>query len=195
MNTVYILLDRSQSMVSQWKEALGSVNGYVENLPNKTRVVLSVFDTVSYDMIRNTTAKEWRNVTEEDAKPRGGTPLFDSAARMMWRIMDDNPEKAIFVVMTDGEENNSRHFKQADVKSMVSQLENRKYEVIFLGANFDKVGDVAQGFGLAADKFTNITTRNLGQYMTGTVAQASVNYLNTGEAMSFSADDKKKATA
>lgn len=195
MNSVYILLDRSQSMHTQWSEAIGSVNGYVENLPGKTKVVLAVFDTISYDVIRNTTAKEWKNVSTEEATPRGGTPLFDSAARMMWRIMDDQPEKAIFVVMTDGEENNSSHFKQADVKSMVSKLETRKYEVIFLGANFDKVGDVAQNFGVAVDKFTNINTRNLGAYMSGTMAQASANYLNAGVAMSFSEEDKKKATA
>jgi hypothetical protein len=182
-------------MHTQWSEAIGSVNGYVENLPNSTKVVLAVFDTISYDVIRNTTAKEWKNVSTEEATPRGGTPLYDSAARMMWRIMDDKPEKAIFVVMTDGEENNSRHFKQADVKSFVSQLETKKYEVIFLGANFDKVGDVAQNFGVGFDKFTNINTRNLGAYMSGTVAQASANYLNTGVAMSFTEDDKKKATA
>jgi len=193
MNTVYLLLDRSQSMISQWDEALGSVNGYVENLPGKTNVVVATFDTISYDVVRNTTAREFRPLTNEDATPRGSTPLFDSAARMMWRVLDDKSERAIFVVMTDGEENQSRHFRQTDVKQLASQLEAKKYEVIFLGANFDKVGDVAKNFGLQDSKWTNISTRNLNQYMTGTVATSSASYLNTGAAMNFSVADKAAA--
>jgi len=195
MNTVYLLLDRSHSMSTQWGEALGSVNGYVENLPGKTNVVVATFDTISYDVVRNTTAREFKALTNEDAMPRGSTPLFDSAARMMWRVLDDKPERAIFVVMTDGEENQSRYFRQADVKSLAAQLESKKYEVIFLGANFDKVGDTAKSFGVADNKWTNISTRNLNQYMTGTMATSSAGYFATGATMNFTAADKAAAVS
>lgn len=193
MNTVYLLLDRSGSMESQWSEALGSINGYVANLPRNTRVMVATFDNVSYDVIRYTSVNEYRDITREDAHPRGGTPLFDSAARMMWRILDDKPERAIFVVMTDGEENSSSNFKQADVKSLVKRLEDKKYEVIFLGANFDKVGDVATNFGLQSNKWTNISTRNLNTYMTGTMATSSAEYLSRGVGMNFTDADKASA--
>lgn len=195
MNTVYLLLDRSQSMTTQWSEALGSVNGYIENLPSQTNVVVATFDTISYDVVRNTTAREFKPLTNEDATPRGSTPLFDSAARMMWRVLDDKPERAVFVVMTDGEENQSRYFRQTDVKSLAAQLESKKYEVIFLGANFDKVGDTAKSFGVADNKWTNISTRNLGQYMTGTMATSTASYFNTGAAMNFTAADKAAAVS
>jgi hypothetical protein len=182
-------------MESQWNEALGSINGYVNNLPPNTRVMVATFDTVSYDVIRYTTAADFRKLTREDATPRGGTPLFDSAARMMWRILDDKPERAIFVVMTDGEENNSHNFKQADVKSLVKRLEEKRYEVIFLGANFDKVGDVATGIGLSASKWTPVASHNLGTYMTGTMAASSTSYLTRGVGMAFTQEDKIKANA
>jgi hypothetical protein len=182
-------------MSSQWSEALGSVNGYVENLPSDTNVVVATFDTISYDVVRSTTARAFRPLTNEDAMPRGSTPLFDSAARMMWRVLDDKPERAIFVVMTDGEENQSRYFRQGDVKSLAAQLEAKKYEVIFLGANFDKVGDTAKGFGVADNKWTNISTRNLNSYMTGTMATSSVDYFAKGVAMNFTADDKARAVS
>lgn len=195
MNTVYLLLDRSASMESQWNEALGSINGYVNNLPPDTRVMVATFDTVSYDVVRYTTAAEFKKLTREDAMPRGGTPLYDSASRMMWRILDDKPERAIFVVMTDGEENNSHNFKQADVKALVKRLEEKKYEVIFLGANFDKIGDVATGFGLSSAKWTPVASHNLGHYMTGTMATSSVGYLSRGTAMNFTEQDKIKANA
>jgi hypothetical protein len=180
-------------MNSQWTEAIGSVNGYVHNLPESTKIVVAVFDSISHDVIRNTMSNDWRDISSEEVSPRGGTPLFDSAARMMWRIMDDNSERAIFVTMTDGEENQSKYFKQSDVKAITKALENKKYEVIFLGANFEKVGVSAAAFGLADDKFANITTRNLNQYMTGTVAAHSTDYLVTGKSMTFSEADKKTA--
>lgn len=195
MNTVYLLLDRSGSMESQWSEALGSINGYVANLPRNTRVMVATFDTISYDVIRYTTVEEYRNITEQDASPRGGTPLFDSAARMMWRILDDKPDRAIFVVMTDGDENNSYNFKQADVKALTKKLEDKKYEVIFLGANFDKVGDVASNFGLQSNKWASVSTRNLNDYMTGSMAVSSVDYLSKGQAINITNDIKIRANA
>lgn len=193
MNSVYILLDRSGSMETQWSEALGSINGYVENLPAKTRVVFATFDSISYDTLRDTTAKEWRNLSNDDATPRGGTPLYDSAARMMWRILDEKADRAVFLVMTDGFENQSQNFNQSSVKKLVKDLENKKYEVIFLGANFDKVGDVATDFGLSSGKWMNNSTEKLGQNMRGIYASASASYLNTGQAMNFTEEDKKKA--
>lgn len=195
MNTVYLLLDRSGSMETQWSEALGSINGYVANLPRNTRVMVATFDTISYDVIRYTTVEEYRDITREDAVPRGGTPLFDSAARMMWRILDDKPERAVFVVMTDGEENNSRNFKQVDVKMLTKKLEDKKYEVIFLGANFDKVGDVASNFGLQPNKWTAVRSANLGDYMTGTMTAATASYLSTGQSINITDDIKLKANA
>lgn len=193
-NSVYILLDRSASMQSQWKEAIGSVNGYVENLPSDTNVYVAVFDNIGHNTVRNTTVKKWKDIHTEEVAPRGGTPLFDSAARVMHRILDDNPDRAIFVVMTDGEENSSQFFKQADVKKLTIDLEKEQYEVIFLGANFDKVGVSAAQFGLADNKYANIGIQNLNKVMRGTVAASSTNYLNTGAAMNFTDDMKKEAT-
>lgn len=192
MSNVYILLDRSQSMGSQWSEALGSINGYVENLPGKTRVMLAVFDNVGYDVIRSTTAKDWKSVTNEDAMPRGSTPLFDSAMRMMQRIEEDKAERAVFVVMTDGEENCSQKYRQSEVKVMADKLRSKNYEVLFLGANFDKVGDTAAAFGAGYNKFMNISTNNLGDTMRG-LAATTASYTTTGAAMNFSDADKANA--
>lgn len=179
----YILLDRSGSMQSMWEEALGSINGYVKGLPEDSRVVLATFDSVGYDLLRDTTAGEWKNLTNDDAMPRGGTPLFDSSARMMWKIMDDNPDRAVFVTMTDGEENQSQHFKQAHVKNMVKALEDKDYQVIFLGANFDKVGDVASQYGVNLQKSSwNMAAGSFGSTMRG-LAMQSTDYMITGIAM------------
>ena len=75
-NRVYILLDRSASMSAQWSDTLGAVNGYVKALPFDTNVYLATFDSpcrahwnpmetdyFAYDVIRNTVAGEWKEVT------------------------------------------------------------------------------------------------------------------------------------
>jgi hypothetical protein len=191
----YILLDRSGSMESLWKEALGSINGYVKELPKEANVFMAVFDSIGYDVIRNTTAGEWKPVSNDDAMPRGGTPLFDASSRMMLRILDDKPDKAVFVTMTDGEENQSQNFRQHHVKVLVKNIEDRDYQVLFLGANFDKVGDVANQYGIKGSSWTNITPVNLSSTMTS-LGTASMNYM-TGSLRSveITNDIKTKATS
>lgn len=191
----YILLDRSGSMESLWKEALGSINGYVKELPKDANVFMAVFDSNGYDVIRNTTAGDWKPLSNDDAMPRGGTPLFDASSRMMLRILDDKPDKAVFVTMTDGEENSSQHFKQVHVKGLVKSLEDKEYQILFLGANFDKVGDVANQYGIKSANWTNITPVNLNMTMS-TLGTASMNYM-TGSTRSvdINEDIKKKATS
>ena len=191
---VYILLDRSGSMAGMWEEALGSINAYVKALDAKTNIFMAVFDN-DYKVIRNTTVAKWKDITNEDAMPRGNTRLFDSAARIMYRAFDDNAKKTVVVVMTDGEENASLNFKQSDVKQLAKHMDDKKWELIFLGANFDKVGDVAtQNFGVAANKFTNITRGNMHEYMGTTLAAATTSYNTINASIDITEDDKRKAT-
>jgi len=173
---VYILLDRSGSMESMWNEALSSINAYVAELPENTNVHLAVFDT-DYNVIRHTTAEKWSPLSREDATPRGNTRLFDSAARIMYRAIDDNADKTVIVVMTDGYENASVNFKQTDIKNLAKTVELKKWELIFLGANFDKIGDVAiNNFGVGAGKFADIKEGNFKNYMSTTFSAATRSY-------------------
>jgi hypothetical protein len=190
---VYILLDRSASMQNQWGEALSSINGYVKELPKDTNVYLAAFDH-DYVVMRNTKSNYWEPVSATELQPRGNTRLFDSAARIMHRAIDDNAEKTIVVVMSDGEENSSLNFRQADVKALANVVDSKKWELVFLGANFDKVGDVAMNnFGRTSNKFVNMTTGNMADYMTSTLATSTANYAATGAAFNFTDEDKARA--
>lgn len=190
---VYILLDRSGSMQNQWSEAVNSVNAYVKELPKDTSVFLAAFDH-DYTVLRNTTVKKWEPLDKEEITPRGNTRLFDSAARVMYRALDDNAEKTVIVVMTDGEENASLNFRQSDVKALADTMDKKKWELIFLGANFDKVSDVAvNNFGRDSSKFLNMTTGN----MTGTMADLAVRstaYAHMGSSINYTAEDKLRAS-
>lgn len=194
MMNVYILLDRSGSMQNQWGEAINSVNAYVKELPKDTNVFLAAFDH-DYNVVRNTTAKNWDPINREEIAPRGNTRLFDSAARVMYRALDDNAEKTVIVVMTDGEENASLNFKQSDVKALADTMDKKKWELIFLGANFDKVSDVAiNNFGRQSNKFVNMTTGNMTGTMTD-LAFRSTAYATMDSAINYTAEDKLRASS
>lgn len=195
-NKVFILLDRSGSMQTMWTEALKGINSYVEKLAGTgADVVLAAFDSTGYEVIRNTNVANFRPITSEEVKPNGGTPLLDAAGRMMWQMMDSKAERAILVVVTDGEENASTKFKATEIKEMTRQLTTKYgYDTVFIGANFDRIQDVmTANFGINdAGKFMQTSVRGFSYAMNST-AHATANYLNTGASASYTAEDKTLA--
>lgn len=150
----YILLDRSGSMQSLWVEALSSVNAYAKELANKTdgdavdsHVTLAVFDGqegLQFDLLRNKVpALHWETVTDREASPRGMTPLLDALGRIIGLAETDNPDKAVIVVMTDGQENASREVTRDGAKAALDRVKAKGWDVVFLGANFDNIDDAS----------------------------------------------------
>lgn len=191
---VYILLDRSGSMATLWDEAIGSINGYVKTLKPATKVQLAVFDSVSHDVVRDVKVKEWADVSPLEVSPRGGTPLFDSCGKIMANAEAANAKKTVLVVMTDGYENASKEHTQASIKAKVKQFEEKKWEVIFLGANFDAVETVSGGLGVVGSKTMNIARGNLADSF-ATLSAYTASYNATGAAINFTEQDKVKAVS
>lgn len=188
---VYILLDRSGSMATLWSEALGSINNYVSKLKKKDNVFLAAFDD-QYEVVRDCKAEGWDDVTNDDLQPRGMTALFDSCGKVMAKAEEDGAKKTILVVMTDGHENASREHSQASIKAKVKEFEDKKWEVIFLGANFDAVDAVSGGLGLMASKSMNIAAGNLARGF-DTLSSYTTAYAATGQSINFTQDDKTMA--
>jgi hypothetical protein len=158
----YILLDRSGSMQSLWVEALSSVNAYAKELANKkdghsvdSHITFAVFDGqegLQFDVLRRKQpALHWETVTDREASPRGMTPLLDAMVRIVALADADSPDKAVIVVMTDGQENASREVTRDGVKAALERVKAKGWEVVFLGANFDNIGD-ASSVGVGASK-------------------------------------------
>ena len=186
---VYILLDRSGSMSSLWDEAIGSVNGYVSKLKPSTKVNFAVFDSVSYDVVRDCKVKDWVEVSKTEITARGSTPLYDACGKMFTLAESEAAKKTVVVVMTDGYENCSREYTQAAIKAKVAEFEEKKWEVVFLGANFDSVESVSNSVGVVAGKTMNYSTGNFMRGMDA-LAASTVSYQSTGAAMNFSDDLK-----
>lgn len=139
----FILLDRSSSMSTMWGEALASVNGYVKKLADDggidTGVTLAVFDTnhdgkLDFNVIRDRIVpKTWKPVANDEASPRGSTPLNDATGRIVGLANAGAYDKVAIIIMTDGHENSSRELSRYQVKAMLDQCRAKNWQVIFPG--------------------------------------------------------------
>lgn len=198
----YILLDRTGSMSSIWDEALNSVNTYATSLGTKEKdetgdvdadVTLAVFDAqdgLQFDVLRKSaSAKDWLSVTNDEASPRGMTPLFDAIGRIVNIAEADQPEKAVLVIMTDGQENSSREITKHGAKAALDRARDKGWEVVFLGAEFANFGD-AQAVGQSHSKSMAVSKDKLGQTM-NRLAKKSRSYAKGEEAeIEFDAEDR-----
>jgi hypothetical protein len=203
----YILLDRTGSMSDIWDEALGSVNAYaasvgeadegeIEGADIKTAVTLAVFDyqeSLQFDVLRkDVPAENWTNVTNDEANPRGMTPLFDAIGRVISLAEADKPEKAVIVIMTDGYENSSKEITRDGAKAALDRAKANGWEVVFLGAEFASFGD-ADAVGVSASKTMAVGQGRMQESMS-VLAKKSRAY-GKGEEAEIVFDDSDRATA
>ena len=183
----YILLDRTGSMSGIWDEALTSVNTYAREVSTaeegetddlETSVTLAVFDAqdgLQFDVLRTSIGKgDWTDVTDDEASPRGMTPLFDAIGQIVSLAEKDAPEKAVIVVMTDGRENSSRELTKEGAKAALDRVRKKGWEVVFLGAEFASFDD-AESLGNAGSKNMAVSAGRMQQTMSG-LAKKSRSY-------------------
>lgn len=199
-----MLLDRSGSMGGLWENALTAINGYVKELStDDLQVYLASFDDYngpSYDVLRDCNAKDWRNITSEETYPRGGTPLNDAAGKLLDKVFKDDPRKAIIVIMTDGYENASKEYSREAIKGKMSIAKERGYEIVFLGANFDNIENLAGLYNIPSNRAMNISASNMGDTMRNFASYNKL-YNTSNDATTssatmdsyFSEENKKKA--
>ena len=203
----YILLDRTGSMSDIWDEALGSVNAYaasvgeadegeIDGADIETTVTLAVFDyqeSLQFDVLRkDVTSENWTDVTNDEANPRGMTPLFDAIGRMVSLAEADKPEKAVIVIMTDGHENSSKEITRDGAKAALDRAKANGWEVVFLGAEFANFGD-ADAVGMSASKTMAVGQGRMQDSMSA-LAKKSRAY-GKGEEAEIEFDDADRAAA
>lgn len=192
----FILLDRSGSMQDLWVEALGSVNAYVQKLAYDkvdTGVTLAVFDShngkMDFKVVRDRIIPStWRPVSNEDAIPRGWTPLNDAVGEIVTLAKAGNYDKVAIIVMTDGQENASTELNVHQAKALLDDCRLKGWQVIFLGANFDNAAQ-AKSYGTQSAATVQAATGNL-RASTTILARKRGLYGATGQSINFTDDEK-----
>lgn len=190
-SAVYILLDRSGSMGGLWNEVVPSINTYVAGLRGDPDVTLAVFDSSSYDLLRQKVKPANFGEPLAEVSPRGLTPLYDSLGKITTMAFGEDAKRSVLVIMTDGWENDSREVNRAQATALIDKCKSRGWEVIFLGANFDAAPQ-ASSMNVKIDKMLNIAPGFFASGMTTLSAQTTA-YAARGVAMNFSDNDRMAA--
>ncbi len=160
---IVVLLDRSGSMETIKGDMEGGFNGFIadqQKHPSACRVTLAQFDTHSTDIVYE--AKPLADVPALKLEPRGGTPLLDAMGKIIGQVTDRlaltkgpaRPDRVLFLVITDGEENASHQFTKEQIRTLVKERTDDGWAFSFLGANVDAFAE-AGSLGVAAAATAN----------------------------------------
>ncbi len=152
---VALILDRSGSMGSIRKEAVGAFNEQLKAIQdseadgNETYVTLVTFSSIiDKPHYWDVAAQKVPPLTEDNYKPDGGTALLDAMASTIKRLQDledADDENTSFLVctITDGEENSSQEYSRFKgggkrVGALIEELETtQRWTFTYLCANVD----------------------------------------------------------
>ena len=179
---IIFVIDKSGSMSRLTNDTIEGFNGFVESQKDDTKTTLTtvLFDTSWKILHDGVDVYEVNPMTNKDYIAGGGTAMLDAIGDTINRVQDrhdelgaEKPEKVLFVITTDGEENASRKFTKAQIEKMIKhQTNGHSWEFMFLGANMDAVKEAAS-IGISHDHSISYdwTTRGTGAlYSTVTAA-------------------------
>lgn len=158
LTEIVFILDRSGSMSGLETDTIGGYNSFLERQKKdgvKALVSTILFDDTSKVIHDRVDLAEIKPLTDRDYYVQGCTALLDAVGEAVRHIKtvqkyarpEDRPEKTIFVITTDGQENSSERYSYSDVKKMISQQKEQGWVFIFLGANID-AESVAESVGI-----------------------------------------------
>ena len=201
---IAVLLDRSGSMGDIKDDAIGGFNCFLKEQKaagaNAT-LTLVQFDTESTDVVHESMPiLEVPDLNHQTFQPRGGTPLLDalgqtidSTGRALAAIPEaSRPNKVVFVVITDGQENSSHQHTKTSVKERIDHQSSRyNWQFVFLGANQDAF-DEAGAVGIAMGNAANFAPARMQAAFAATAANVA-SYRRSGNAAKLAYSDDQRA--
>lgn len=207
--SVYVLLDRSGSMLSRWTNSIEIINGFMAGLKEiDGRVSVYAFDDPKggWHNVRETrnnatieilakgvTTASFEPIDEKKVAPRGGTPLYDAIGYLAKVINGDTAKRGVVVIMTDGAENSSGEVNRETAKTLLDGIRARGWEVTQLGVDFDAYAE-GQKMGVQAASVLNVNSANVRDTVDIMAGKART-YSSTGTVgtMTYTAEEKLKA--
>lgn len=156
-----IILDESGSMSSS-REA--TISGCNENLniirslqkedTQDQRFLTSIYvfqgenpKSPSHYIHKNVAIDKVKDITENDYKPWGSTPLLDAIGKTVTELIDvaatHEDASASITIITDGYENSSKEYSHEEISRLLSRVKEMGWNVNLIGANIDvdQLGD------------------------------------------------------
>ena len=173
LTEIVFILDRSGSMSGLEKDTIGGYNSLIKKQKKEdgeAYISTVLFDDRTEVLHDRVGLDKIKPMTEEEYYVRGCTALLDAVGGAIHHIgnvhkyarEEDRPEKTLFIITTDGQENSSRMYTYEKVKRMVER-QKKKYgwEFLFLGANIDAVAEAGR-FGIKPESAVNYECDEIG---------------------------------
>lgn len=166
LTEIVFILDRSGSMGGLEADTIGGYNSLIERQKKEegeVYVSTVLFDDACEVLHDRVPLENIKTMTDREYYVRGCTALLDAIGGAIHHIgnvhkyarEEDRPEKTLFIITTDGQENSSKRYSYDKVKHMVErQKEKFGWEFLFLGANIDAVAEAGR-FGIQSDRAVN----------------------------------------
>jgi uncharacterized protein YegL len=194
LTEIICVVDKSGSMSPRTADVIGGFNQFLEDqkkVAGEALITLTLFDT-SYTVVHNGKALGTVPPLNNNTYIAGGmTALLDAigktidevGARLHKTPESDRPEKVIFLIITDGEENSSKEYRLEQIKEKIKiQQESFKWAFVYLGANQDAfLGATTLNIPGSNSKLVDLISPN-GVHMAYRGAGMTVScYRNTGK--------------
>jgi hypothetical protein len=153
-----VIVDRSGSMQSIQRDMDGGLRAFVKEQaaqPGETLFTIVEFDDYADLVCKNAQAQD----VDYTLVPRGLTALYDAVGYTIKLVgadlaalpEDERPGDVVVLIITDGLENRSQEYTQAQVRELVThQSEKYGWQFTYLGSNQDAVL-VGRGLGVSAE--------------------------------------------
>lgn len=181
------ILDKSGSMSGLEQDTLGGFNSMLvkqQQLDEPCLITTILFDHSVQLVHDRVDIQQIEPMTAEQYQAGGYTALLDALGMAISRIsgiQENTPkaqrtDKVMLVIITDGEENSSREYQIAQIRSMIEQQQQRfNWEFIFLGANIDTI-TTAESFAINAENASNYIADSAGTELNFAVLHKAVTH-------------------
>jgi uncharacterized protein YegL len=198
---ISFIQDRSGSMSSAWNETLNGFKKYVEDMQAdqaKDNEVAYLFSLTTFDTQINTPYVAVPIADVDSAKlkdfgPRGSTALYDAVGKTLQAHDDDKSlsfDKAIVVIVTDGQENASREWSKTALHAAIDdRIKRGNWTFTYLGTQ-PETWDDASSLGMGVGASATYNAQNAGATY-ATMAAASMKMARgvSGQSTSFFHDN------
>ena len=188
LTDIVFVLDRSGSMGGTIDDYIGGMRTMLDEqreVEGSAKISFYTFgDYVFQEYLRNDISDAY----VRDVQAGGLTAMYDGigvaiddlGVALAGLREEDKPGKVLFVIVTDGWENCSKEYDQADIKDRITkQTDKYSWEFMFLGANIDSK-EVGNSMGV-------YTTQDYVQSSEGVeglfsnISVSTATYRNTGD--------------
>ncbi len=189
---IVFILDKSGSMAGLEKDTIGGFNALInkqKQMDGEVTVTTVLFNhdsTLLHDRIN---IKGIAPLTEAQYNVSGTTALLDAIGNSIKKMQETQsvtlkeaqPDKIIFVITTDGEENSSTQYNVQMIKKLISKQKELGWEFMFLGANIDAV-QTASRMGLKEEDAVDFIADSQGtKVIYEAVAEQIISVRQTGK--------------